>query len=81
MPDEDRSGAPQTNAPPRNMGKPPEFNGAKDNMNSFMERLECWLMLNQVTEQKHLILISCLDGETYEVLRNLTSPNTPASQT
>ena len=58
------------------VGKLPEFGGTRDALKSFSERLECWMTLNNTeTNQEKLILISCLNGEAYDVLRNLTSPN------
>ena len=79
MPNSDGSGARATNAA---IGKPPEFSGGRDNLKSFKERLECWMTLNNTADkQKKLVLISCLSGEAYDVLRNLTSPDVPSTKT
>ena len=46
-------------------------------MATFIEMLEAWFELNEVTEKKNLILISALDAGTYEVLRNVVAPRKP----
>ena len=60
------------------IGKLPEFrpdNG--DSMSTFVEILDAWLELNEVTEKRNLVLISALDTGTYDVLRNIVSPRKP----
>ena len=58
-----------------------EFDSSVDDWNSYTERLDQYLMANEVvsTEKKHAVLLSSVGASTYKLIRNLTSPHPPGS--
>ena len=60
-----------------------EFDSSLDDWNSYTERLEQYLMANEVgsQEKKRAVLLSSVGASTYKLIRNLTSPHPPGSRT
>ena len=60
-----------------------EFDSSVDDWNSYTERLEQYLMANEVgsPEKKRAVLLSSVGASTYKLIRNLTSPHPPGSRT
>ena len=60
-----------------------EFDSSVDDWNSYTERLEQYLMANEVVspEKKRAVLLSSVGASTYKLIRNLTSPYPPGSRT
>ncbi|XP_072400642.1 uncharacterized protein [Diabrotica undecimpunctata] len=59
-----------------------QFNPAKSDITSYIERLEQLFICNVVEEDKEVpLLISLIGGETYSVLKDLLAPEVPSSKT
>ena len=60
-----------------------DFDSSVDDWNSYTERLDQYLMANEVvsTEKKRAVLLSSVGASTYKLIRNLTSPHPPGSRT
>jgi len=64
------------------IGQSGEFDSATDQWLSYKERLEQFIVANDVADEKHVpVLLSVVDGRTYELLRTLTAPQRPAEKT
>ena len=64
------------------LGKIGQFDSTTDQWSSYKERLEKFIVANDVADEKHVpVLLSVIGGRTYELLRSLTSPERPAQKT
>lgn len=64
------------------MGKVEEFDGANEDWESYVERIELYFIANDVEDNKKVpTLLSLIGVKTYHLLRNLLAPEKPAEQT
>lgn len=64
------------------IGEIGQFDSTTDQWSSYKERLEQFIVANDVAEDKHVpVLLSVIGGRTYELLRTLTAPHRPAEKT
>jgi len=64
------------------IGQIGEFDSATDQWLSYKERLEQFIVANDVADEKHVpVLLSVIGGRTYELLRTLTALQRPAEKT
>lgn len=63
------------------MGHISEFNMKTDNLQTWLERYEAYVTLNNISENKRLLLfITLLGNEAYTLLRNLCTPTEPKTK-
>ena len=69
-------------------GKLEEFDGSKEEWNSYIERLEFYFEANGISEdtdnngaRRRAILLTCVGATTYKVIRSLCSPDKPNEKT
>ena len=59
-----------------------EYEENKEDLASYQEILEQWMMLNKITvDQKCGCLISIMGADTYKLLKNLLHPSKPSEKT
>ena len=64
------------------IGKIEPFDDSVESWNSYVERLEQYFTVNEIDDEKKVpALLTLLGGKTYGLLRNLTLPDKPATQT
>ena len=59
------------------------FNPQTEDFEAYAERLEQYLLVNDVSDKKKQVefFLSVVGSSTYQVLRDLLAPDTPASRT
>ena len=58
-----------------------EFKPDVETITTYLERMEVFLMANSIdAEKKVAVLLSCIGSKTYGILKNLCSPDLPASK-
>ena len=58
-----------------------EFDDVKEDFESYTERLECWMLANDVKdEKKKPIFLSLVGSKTYKLLKNLVTPDKPTAK-
>ena len=58
-----------------------EFNPDKEQISTYLERLELFFVANEVVDEKQVAtLLSVIGGKTYALLRDLLAPDKPASK-
>ena len=58
-----------------------EFSELTETWKSYMERVKQYFMANEISDDKKVpALLALMGGKTYSLLRNLTSPDDPASK-
>ena len=63
------------------IGRIKEFDKTKESFESYVERLENYMVANQIKkEQKVAVLLTAIGPETYGLLRNLVTPEKPDSK-
>ena len=63
------------------IGRIKEFDKTKESFESYVERLENYMVANQIkNEQKVAVLLTAIGPETYGLLRNLVTPEKPDSK-
>ena len=57
-------------------GKIEEFNSAKETWDSYVERLDLYLLANDITDvgKKRAVFLTVVGPSTYELIRNLVAP-------
>lgn len=64
------------------LGKLSEFDPRTQNFESYLERFELFISANDVKQEKVLpVFLTAIGAETYEVLKSLVVPDTPADKT
>lgn len=64
------------------VGKIEEFDSAKEDWQSYIERVEVYFVANDVQDDKRVAtLLSLMGATTYHLLHNLLAPQRPAAQT
>ena len=60
------------------IGRLNEFQRGKDNFDCYMDRMEQYFIENSIVEEKQVaVFLTAIGGPTYELLRNLVSPDAP----
>lgn len=63
------------------VGKVDEFDSANEDWEAYIERVELYCHANDVEDEKKVsVLLSLMGAKTYNLLRNLLSPNKPSSK-
>lgn len=58
-----------------------EFNEFTETWKSFTERVKQYFAANEIADDRKLLaLLAMMGGKTYSLLRNLTSPDDPATK-
>ena len=58
-----------------------EFSEFTENWKSYTERVKQYFMANEISNDRKVpALLALMGGKTYSLLRNLTSPDDPASR-
>ena len=52
-----------------------------DNIEEYLERMDCYFSANGITEKKVDVLLSVVGPKTYNVLRSMTAPAKPSEKT
>ena len=62
-------------------GQISEFHGVPEEWTSYVERLECYFLANDVAdaEKQRAILLSCCGASTYSLIRSLATPSKPTA--
>ena len=62
-------------------GKIEEFNSAKETWDSYVERLDLYLLANDITDvgKKRAVFLTVVGPSTYELIRNLVAPEKPVN--
>ena len=64
------------------IGRMDSFDESKEDFESYKERLEQWLKSNAVKDElKVCTFLTVVGSEAYKVLKNLMSPDLPATKT
>ena len=59
-----------------------EYVDEKEDFESYVERLEAWLVVNDVTvEQKSSVFLAVIGATTYKLLKSLLAPEKPNTKT
>ena len=62
------------------IGKIEEFDGAREDWQQYIERLEHFFVANGIAEEKkRAVFLSVIGPSTYKTLRNLTAPDKPGT--
>jgi len=78
MGDEERNARP----PPQILGSLGEFHPAKDNISSYLERVQLYFEANTVEDDRKVaVLLTLIGGKTYDTLRSLLAPTLPREKT
>jgi len=78
MGDEERN----TRPPPQILGSLGEFHPAKDNISSYLERVQLYFEANTVEDDRKVaVLLTLIGGKTYDTLRSLLAPTLPREKT
>ena len=63
------------------MPKPHTFDEGVENFTNYKERLDAYLLANDITQDKHpAVLLSSIGPKPYNVLRSLTAPDLPSTK-
>uniref|UniRef100_A0A3P9C9M9 Retrotransposon gag domain-containing protein n=1 Tax=Maylandia zebra TaxID=106582 RepID=A0A3P9C9M9_9CICH len=55
-------------------------NGSRSHFESYLERLEQWMLANDVSDEKKVCtFLSVIGADTYRLLKNLVSPRVPST--
>ena len=58
------------------IGRLDEFQRGKDDFDCYMYRMEQYFIANSIAEEKQVaVFLRAIGGSTYELLRNLVSPD------
>ena len=59
-----------------------EFRNAQEDWHSYVERLQQYFVANDVktTDKQRAVLLSCVGGATYQLIRNLLAPDKPTDK-
>ena len=62
-------------------GQISEFRGVPEEWTSYVERLECYFLANDVADagKQRAILLSCCGASTYSLIRSLAAPSKPTA--
>ena len=65
------------------LGRIDSFNLKTDNISEYIERVEQYFIANYITDEKKqsAIFLTVIGNETYNLLRNLLAPESPAGKT
>uniref|UniRef100_A0A3Q1F3H9 Retrotransposon gag domain-containing protein n=1 Tax=Acanthochromis polyacanthus TaxID=80966 RepID=A0A3Q1F3H9_9TELE len=62
------------------VGRVDEYNESKEDFDSYLERLEQWLLANDIEDEKKVcVFLSVIGADTYKLLKNLVSPKVPSA--
>ncbi|XP_026046823.1 uncharacterized protein K02A2.6-like [Astatotilapia calliptera] len=62
------------------VGRVEEYNESKEDFESYLERLEQWMLANDVSDEKKVCtFLSVIGADTYRLLKNLVSPRVPST--
>uniref|UniRef100_A0A3P9DS45 Retrotransposon gag domain-containing protein n=1 Tax=Maylandia zebra TaxID=106582 RepID=A0A3P9DS45_9CICH len=57
-----------------------EYNESREDFESYLERLEQWMLANDVSDEKKVCtFLSVIGADTYRLLKNLVSPRVPST--
>ena len=60
------------------LGQVNEFNGEKETISAYLERVEMFFLANHIYEDKKVpVLLSVIGATMYALLRSLVTPDTP----
>ena len=60
------------------IGRHDKFQVGKEDFDCYMDRMEQYCIANSVAEEKRVaVFLTAIGGATYELLRNLLSPDAP----
>ena len=63
------------------LGKLHEFNPDSEELSVYLQRVEIYFVVNDVEEAKKVpVLLNCIGGTTYGLLRSLLAPDSPMSK-
>ena len=64
------------------LGRVEEFDGAREDWQQYVERLEHFFVANSITtpEKKRAVFLSVIGPSAYKILRNLVSPDKPGEK-
>uniref|UniRef100_A0A668SMS5 Retrotransposon gag domain-containing protein n=1 Tax=Oreochromis aureus TaxID=47969 RepID=A0A668SMS5_OREAU len=62
------------------VGRVEEYNESKEDSEPYLERLEQWMLANDVSDEKKVCtFLSVIGADTYRLLKNLVSPRVPST--
>ncbi len=62
------------------VGRVDEYNKSKEDFDSYLERLEQWMLANEADDDKKVcVFLSVIRADTYKLLKNLMSPALPST--
>ena len=63
------------------IGKLEEFDETRDDWTAYVERVEQYVLANDVADDKRVpVLLTVIGGKTYNLLRTLTYPDKPSTK-
>lgn len=64
------------------VGRVEEFKESQEDFGNYIERLEQWMLANDIEDGKKVcVFLSVIGPETYKLLKNLISPQIPSGET
>lgn len=64
------------------IGRVDEYNDAKEDFESYLERTEQWVRANEIRDEKNVCaFLSVMGADGYRLLNNLVSPTVPSAMT
>lgn len=64
------------------IGRLDEYNDAKEDFESYLERTEQWVRANEIRDEKKVCaFLSVIGADAYRLLNNLVSPTVPSAMT
>lgn len=62
------------------VGRVDEYNDAKEDFESYLERLEQWMLANEIKDEKKVCVFpSVIVADAYKLPKNLVSPTVPST--